>query len=67
MYAKMALLMFIRYQKLNDMTDYGSYWKKIVKNCNAIFSKNTQNSGKKVLKYFKYRRQGNPAKTCQTC
>ena len=28
MYAKMALLMFYPYQKLNDMTDDGSYWKK---------------------------------------
>jgi hypothetical protein len=27
MYAKMALLMFYPYQKLNDMTDDGSYWK----------------------------------------
>jgi hypothetical protein len=29
MYAKMALLMFYPYQKLNDMTDDGSNWKKI--------------------------------------
>jgi hypothetical protein len=28
MYAKMALLMFYPYQKLNDLTDDGSYWKK---------------------------------------
>ncbi len=30
MYAKMALLMFHPYQKLNDMTDDGSYWKKFI-------------------------------------
>ena len=54
MHAKMALLiMFYPYQKLNDLTDDGSYWKKFTKNCNAIFSKNTQNSGKRVFKYFK--------------
>ncbi len=53
MCAKMALLMFYPYQKLNNMTDDGSYWKKIITNCNAIFSKNTQDSGKRVLKYFK--------------
>ncbi len=34
--------MFYPYQKLNDLTDDGSYWKKIIKNCNAIFSKNTK-------------------------
>jgi hypothetical protein len=28
MYAKMALLMFYPYRKLNDLTDDGSYWKK---------------------------------------
>jgi hypothetical protein len=53
MYAKMALLMFYPYQKLNNLTDDGSYWKKIIKNCNAIFSKKIQNSGKRVLKNFK--------------
>jgi hypothetical protein len=31
MYAKMALLMSYPYQKLNDLTDDGSYWKKIHK------------------------------------
>ena len=39
MYAKMALLMFYPYRKLYNLTDDGSYWKKIIKNCNAIFSK----------------------------
>jgi hypothetical protein len=53
MYAKMALLMFYPYQKLKNLTDDESYWKQIIKNCNAIFSNNTQNSGKWVLKYFK--------------
>jgi hypothetical protein len=53
MFAKMALLIFYPYQKLNDLTVDGSYWKKIHKECNAIFSKNTQNSGESVLKYFK--------------
>jgi hypothetical protein len=31
MYAKMALLMFYLYRKLNDRTDDGCYWKKIHK------------------------------------
>ncbi len=31
MYAKMALLMIYPYQKLNHLTDDGSYWKKIHK------------------------------------
>jgi hypothetical protein len=31
MYAEMALLMFYSNQKLNDLTDDGSYWKKIHK------------------------------------
>ena len=31
MYAKMALLMFFLYRKLNDRTDDGCYWKKIHK------------------------------------
>jgi hypothetical protein len=58
----MALLMFYPYQKLNNMTDDGSYWKKIINNCNAIFSKNTQSSGKKVLKYLKILKTGQPYK-----
>ncbi len=63
MYAKMALLIFYPYQKLNNLTDDGSYWKKIIfKNCNAIFSKNTQNSVKRVLKYFKIQKTGQPYK-----
>ncbi len=53
MYAKIAVLMFYPYQKLNNLTDDRSYWKKIIKNCNAICSKNIQHSGKRVLKYFK--------------
>ncbi len=52
-YAKMALLMFYSYWKLINFTDDISYWKKIIKNFNAIFSISTQNSGKRVLKYFK--------------
>jgi hypothetical protein len=53
MYAKLALLMFYPYQKLNNLTDDGITGKKFIKNCNAIFSKNTSHSGKRVLKYFK--------------
>jgi hypothetical protein len=53
MYAKMALLMFYPHPKLNDMTDDGSFLKKIIKNCNAIFSKKYTISGKRVLIYFK--------------
>jgi hypothetical protein len=49
MYVKMALLMFYPYQKLNGLPDDGSYWKIFLKNCNAIFSKNTQTSGKRVF------------------
>jgi hypothetical protein len=62
MYEKIALLMFYPYQKLNGLPDHGSYWKKIIKNCNAIFSKNTQNSGERVLKYFKIYKTGQPYK-----
>jgi hypothetical protein len=32
--------MFDPYQKLMDLTVDGSYWKKNIKNCNSIFSKN---------------------------
>jgi hypothetical protein len=36
--------------------------KKFIKNCNAIFSKNSQNSGKRVLKYFKIWKTRQPYK-----
>ncbi len=58
----MALLMFYPYQKLNNLTDDGSYWKKIIKNCNAIFSKIHKILGKGFWNTSKYRRQGNPTK-----
>ncbi len=49
----MALLMFYPHQKLNDLTDDGSYWKQIQKELKCHLLKNTRNSGKRVLKYFK--------------
>jgi hypothetical protein len=53
MYAIMALLVFYPYQKLNNLTDDGIYWKKNHKELQCHLLKNTQNSGKRVLKYFK--------------
>ncbi len=67
MYAKIDLLMFYPYQKLNNLTVDGSYWKKIIKNCNAIFSKKHKILGKVFWNTSKYRRLVNPTKTCQTC
>jgi hypothetical protein len=51
MYSKMALLMFYLYWKLNDLTDDGSYWKKIHKELQCHLLKNTQSSGKRVMKF----------------
>jgi hypothetical protein len=47
MHAKMSRLMFYPYQKLNDLTNDGSYWKKSIKNCNGIFSKKNKVLGKR--------------------
>jgi hypothetical protein len=53
MYAKMALLMFYPYQKLNTMTDDGSNWKENHKELQCHLLKYTQNPWERVLKYFK--------------
>jgi hypothetical protein len=54
MYAKVALLMFYPFQKLNDLKYDGSYWKLFHNELEKhITTKTTRYSGRKDSKYCK--------------
>ena len=53
MYAKVALLMFYPFQKLNDLKYDGSYWKIFHNELEKHINKETQYSGRKDSKYLK--------------
>ncbi len=58
--------MFYPYQKLNNLTYDGSYWKNHKElQCHPL-KKHTKFWGKGI-EILQNRRQSNPTKTCQTC